>query len=461
MKMRNFCLLLFSAVLFSCTLGPDYKRPETFSDAQIKKSLNLKDESLSSSHNWYKDFNDEVLNTLVEKAVENNKDVQIAISRLKQSRNALKINSTNYLPQLDASGKYEFSKVGKNAGVPLEYNYFQTDFDVSWELDIWGAGRRQTEEYKALSDTAAANLENVKISVVAEVVSDYYNLRTAEEQLRIAKENLNLQQKIFDIVEQKYQNGLADELSYKQAGYIVEQTKASIPDFQSQITTYKNALSVLVSSLPDENIANLQGENPVAKRFMFDLNKLYQFPVSTLRLRPDIMAAEYNLIAKNAAIGQAVAELYPSVNISALAGYQSFSGHKLFSSDSSAYGYTPALQLPIFHWNALRNNIKLQKNIYKEYLYIYEQAVINAASEISNSVSKLKNEYARNNSLRLSFLRIKDVLNLTMEKYDNGLIEFSDVLAQEHNLLKAHQDLIGSNGALYTNIAAFYKAIGQ
>lgn len=459
--MHKFCLIISTFALISCTLGPDYERPQTFSNEEIKKSLNLSNDSSYPSRDWYKDFNDTTLNTLVEKALENNKSVKIAISRLKQSRYNLKINSVNYLPQFNATGEYDFSKVSKNAGSPLDYNYFQSNFDAAWEFDIWGAGRRLTEEYKALSDAAAANLESIKISVAAEVVSDYYKLRTAEEQLRVAKENLILQEKIFDIVQQKYQNGLTDALAYKQAGYVVEQTRASIPDFQSQITAYRNALSALVSNLPDENFANLQGTNPVAKSFKFDLKKLYQIPVSTLRLRPDIMAAEYNLMAQNAAVGQAITELYPSVNITALAGYQSYSGRKLFSSDSSAYGYNPTVNLPVFHWNALINNVELQKNIKEEYLHTYEQALINAAAEISNSVARLKNEYARNHSLRISFSRIKDVLDLTMEKYKNGLVEFSDVLSQEQNLLKAHQDLIGSNGTLYTNIAAFYKAVGQ
>ena len=461
MKMHKFYLLLGSFALFSCTLGPDYQRPENFSDEQIKKSLNLDPQNTFFSHDWYKDFNDDQLNRLVEKGLENNKNIKIAIAQLKQSRNALKINSVKYLPQLDAGGKYEFSKVGKNAGTPIEYNYFQSEFDASWEFDIWGAGRRLSEEYQALSNAAAQNLENVKVSIVSEIVTDYYNLRTAEEQLRVAQENLVLQEKIFNIVKQKYQNGLADELSYKQADYMVEQTKASIPDFSSQITLYKNAIAMLTADLPDANYLKLKGINPVSKAFNFEIKRLYKIPVSTLRLRPDIMAAEYNLIAKNAAVGQAITELYPSINISALAGYQSFSGHKLFSSNSSAYGYTPTVKLPVFHWNALRNNIDLQKNIKEEYLHTYEQTIINAASEISNAMARIKNEYERNRSLRLSYNRIKDVLSLTMEKYNNGLIEFSDVLAQEQNLLKTHQDLISSNGTLYTNIAAFYKSIGQ
>ena len=460
MKMHNFCLFLSSFALISCTLGPDYKRPETFFDEQIKKALNLSEKTAYPSHEWYKDFNDDNLNHLVEKALGENKDIKIALSRLKQSRNALKINEVKYFPQLDAGGKYEFSKVGKNAGVPLEYNYFQSEFDASWELDIWGAGRRLSEQYQALANASSANFENVKISVVAEVVTDYYNLRTSQEQLRVAKENLALQEKIFDTVKQKYQNGLADELSYKQASYVVEQTRASIPDFQSQVTAYNNALSVLTASLPEGDIAMLKGKNPVASAYKFNLDKLYQIPVSVLHFRPDIAVAEYNLIAQNAVVGQAITELYPSVNISALAGYQSFSGHKLFSSDSSAYGYTPAVSLPIFHWNAINNNIELQKNISEEMLNTYQKTIINAVSEISNSATRLKNEYERNKSLRLSFMRIKDVLNLTIEKYNNGLIEFSDVLLQEQNTLKAQQDLINSNGAIYTHIAAFYKSIG-
>ena len=456
MKKFAFAFMFF---ICSCSVGPDFQKPEIFSDAQIVKSLSLRNSALYPQPSWYTAFGDEELNRLIDKAFASNIDAKIALSRLKQARNSLYIAGVKYLPTFDASGKYEFSKASKNLQPAVDYNYFQTDFDVSWEFDIWGAGRRLSEEYQALFSAAAANLDGIKLSLTAEIVAQYINLRTAQEQLRVAEKNLSLQKNIFDIVAKKYQTGLADELSYNQAKYLLEKTSSQIPEIQYNIETYKVALSSLLGNLPQDDDFKLKGKNITSKRFTFDLKNLYNYPVESIRNRPDIRAAEYNLMAKNASIGQAVAMLYPDVSISALAGYQAFSGHELFNSKSSAYGYSPAISLPIFHWGALRENIELQKNIYEEYLLTYQKTVINAVAEVKTAIEGIKNEYKRNTNLRNSFHNMQKVVTLTMKKYENGLTDFYQLLEAQQDLLQTEQDLSRSNGLIYLKIVAFYKAI--
>lgn len=450
----------FMFLICSCSVGPDFKKPEIFSDEQIAKSLNLQNSAVYPQSSWYYAFNDQELNSLVDKAFEHNIDAKIAIARLKQARNSLYIAGVKYLPTFDASGKYEFSRASRNLQPTVDYNYFQTDFDVAWEFDIWGAGRRLSEEYEALFSAAGANVDGIKLSLTAEIIAQYINLRTAQEQLRITIENLSLQKKIFNIVSKKYQAGLSDDLAYNQSKYLLEQTASQIPEIKHTIETYKTALTSLIGDLPKDGFLELKGRNIIAQKFEFDTKNLYNYPVDSIRNRPDIKIAEYNLIAKNAAIGQAVANLYPKINISALAGYQAFSGHELFNSKSSAYGYNPAISLPVFHWGALIENIKLQENIYEEYLLTYQKTVINAVAEVKNAVDSIKNEYIRNDHLRKSFQNMQKVVYLTTRKYENGLTDFYQLLQAQQNLLKAQQDLSTSNGLIYLKIAAFYKATG-
>lgn len=454
-------VFIFVVLLSACTVGPNYEKPQTYSDAQLREFLRLSDKTKYPRSDWYRLFGDETLNALVEKGLQNNNDLKASIERLRQARSALKIYGVQYLPTLDAAGKYDYAKSSKNIGVAVDYNYFQVGLDAAWELDIWGAGRRLTEEYQALFGAAAANLEGTKLSLTAEIVTAYVSLRTAQEQLRVANENLRLQSGIYDVVLQKYNSGLTDDLALSQARYVVETTKSQIPDIKYQIEAYKNALSALIGELPQSDIFELSGKkNLAAAKFDFPLQNLYDFPLESLRNRPDIMAAEYNLMAKNAAVGQAIAKLYPNISISATAGYQSTRGTRLFTGDSSAYGYTPLISLPIFHWGALVNNVELQKNIRQEYLYTYSQTLLNAVTEAKNSMEGIRQEYAKNKHQREAYNRMRTSINLTLEKYKSGLVEFSDLLEMQQKLLAAQNDLVVGNGMIYSKIAAFYKAIG-
>ncbi|MGN0914121.1 MAG: TolC family protein, partial [Alphaproteobacteria bacterium] len=227
----NKYLAFFSfALLASCSVGPDYRQPQFFGNDEIAKSLGLNGQnSRQITKDWYRRFNDEALNVLIDNALENSPDVQIAVQKLRQARANLKINAVSYLPSLNADGGYHYSKSSKNIGAAINTDYYQAGLDASWEIDIWGAGRRQTEEYQALYRAAGANLDNVRISLAAETANNYINLRMAQEQLEIANKNLRLQQDIFETVKEKHAAGLADDIALNQSQYAVENTKTIIP----------------------------------------------------------------------------------------------------------------------------------------------------------------------------------------------------------------------------------------
>lgn len=460
----NKYLAFFSfALLASCSVGPDYRQPQFFGNDEIAKSLGLNGQnSRQITKDWYRRFNDEALNVLIDNALENSPDVQIAVQKLRQARANLKINAISYLPNLNADGGYHYSKSSKNIGATISTDYYQVGLDASWEIDIWGAGRRQTEEYQALYRAAGANLDNVRISLAAETANNYINLRMAQEQLEIANKNLRLQQDIFETVKEKHAAGLADDIALNQSQYAVENTKTIIPALEYNVQAYKNAIAVLTGRLPGELDGQLDvgGDNLVSRKFEFDLDNLYALPVENIRRRPDVRIAENNLIAQNAAVGQAVAALYPNVSISGFWGYQSQKGGNLISPDSNAYSYLPSVTLPIFHWGALVNNVELRKGIKEEYVYIYKNSVLNAVNELKNAMTSIDKEYAKNASYRKSKENMGEVLKLTLFKYKEGLIEFSDVLTAEQSYLNSQISLIDSNGNIYQNIIAFYKAAG-
>lgn len=462
MKTKYFVLSLLLGVA-ACTVGPDYQRPELYDNDEIVKSLKLNTVKAKNVRlDWYKSFKDENLNRLIVKGLENSPNTKIATAKLRQARAQLKITGVADLPMIDADGSYHYSKVGKNSGYPISTDYFQTGLDASWELDIWGANRRATESAAALYKAAAADTDNVNLTITAEIATNYINLRTYQEQVRISEQNLILQQEIYDIVKSKYEAGLENEASLRQAEYVVETTKSLIPELQNQVESYQNALSVLTGELPGSLNASLAPEekNIVRRSFKLNLNKLYELPVNVVRLRPDVRIAEYQLISKNAKVGEAIAELYPNVSLSGFLGYQSQKIPSLIGGDSFGYNYAPTINLPLLHWGALNNNIDLQKAVAEEYIYQYQNALLSAASEIKNSYSGIEKEYEKNRSSRAAVIAQKKVLDLTMERYQEGLTEFNTVLSAEQNLLSSQNSFIASNGNIYQNVIAFYKAVG-
>ncbi len=454
-------IYLLIGLLTACTVGPDYRETAAYENEQIAQSLKLNGHNLSVSPQWYERFNDPNLNILIKTALKNSPDILGGIERLRQARTTARINRAQFLPVLNAHTKYEYLKPSDNIGFAADSNYFQAGLDASWELDVWGAGRRLNEQSEAEFERTYFSLRNLKSVITAEVAMTYFQLKTAQEQLQIAKNNLTLQQDIYRTVKDKFDAGIADSAAYNQALFVVETTKALIPNLENQIEASKNALAVLCGVLPtDLPVDPTRGPNLVKQAYRYDVRQLYNLPADIIRTRPDVKAAERSLAAQNAMIGRAVAELYPSVSISGLFGFQSSAGSRLFDSDSQAYSYTPAVSLPLFNWNKLTNNVQLQKEIKAELYQNYRQTILGAVKELADAMSGVKTEYERNKSQRAAVGRMRKVLVSMRDKYNNGLIEFSDLLKTEQDLLQAQTDLATSNGRIYTYIIAFYKATG-
>ena len=453
--MRKIYGLLLGITLTACSVGPDYQRPEFWNINSGSK------ENKAESRQWYRIFGDETLNNLIAEALKNNPDVKIAAAKMRQARYMFNIRQTDYLPMVNIAGNYNYAYAPKYDELGDKTDYFKAGFDASWELDIWGAGRRQNERYAAQYGAALNNLADTLLSLTAEVADNYVGLRMTQEQLRIAKENLHLQEDILRTVHEKHRSGLVEDMDLQQAEFAVQTTKSSIPQLEYDEKNYQNALAVLTGVLPDmSDIRQDKNGNMAAKTFRFDLRELQDIPFEAVRNRPDVKAAENMLIAKNAEVGQAVAALFPNVNISALAGWQGHLLRNLGRSENAAYGYSPAVNLPFLNWGKLTNQVKLSKEIKQEYLYMYQKSLLNAAQEIKNAVTAIDKEYQKNTALQKSVNNMLTVMSAMKIKYKEGLIEFSDLLSTEQNLLAAQNKLAASRGAVYENIIAFYKAIG-
>ncbi len=454
--MRNIsgCILILLCV--ACNVGPDYVRPDFYDEATMARELHLK-ENRPLPEKWYRRLGYLQLDDLVEKGLQNNTDIHAAIERLYRARAALRINQAEYLPQVGFKGGYDYEKYGKNSDA-VDSHYYSAGFDASWELDLWGKGRRQTEADEAAALAAEYTLQDVRNVIAAEIAADYIGLLQNTENLRFAEQNARLQQEIFATVSAKYKSGLSNETSYREAQYLLENTRAQIPQYRAEIEKYKNALAAIIGILPAESdtvkLPQKLSLPAVAEAELFD------FPLCVVRLRPDVAAAEQKLAAQNALVGAAVAELYPDVSISGLWGYAASSGGKLLRSSNRNYNYAPLLTLPLLDWNKLQNNVKLQESARRETLENYKQAVLNAITEIRNaqtayeaSKTVARNQYA-------AWHNMQTAAELTQKKYAQGLAEFADVMRTQQNLVAAQREYVAAVAQTIQNLIAFYKAIG-
>ncbi len=459
--MRLFYGIMPLVVLAACTLGPDYKRPDFWSDADLSSGLMISGKNYPISVFWYQAFGDETLNCLIGEVLRNNSDVKIAQSRLRQARHSLNITEVEYLPMFNAAGNYNYSYAPKYEELGDKTSYYRLGLDASWELDIFGGGRRKTESSKALYRSAADNLNNVLLSMTAETANNYILLKTVQEQIHIAQENLKLQQDILQTVQNKYKAGMADEAALNQAEYAVHETKSLIPDLQYNEKAYINAIAVLRGKMPENNEEfSYTKDNLVTNTFSFDMERLSEFPLEAVRERPDVKLSENMLIAKNAEIGVAIANMFPNISISAALGWQGHLVRDWGRSENAAYGYGPTINMPFFHWGELINQVKLSKEVKNEYVYTYRKVLLEAIAEIRNSMIAVGREYEKNDILQKSADNAEKVLLVMKVKYEQGLIEFGDLLTSEQNLLSAQNNLVLSQSAIYQKIISFYKAVG-
>ena len=440
-------------LLAACSVGPDYQRPR-FWDENLNE---IETEEISKK--WYCVFGDEELNRLEEEALKNSPDVKVALAQMRQARYMFNIKQTEFLPGVDIIGGYNYAYAPKYDELGDKTSFFKAGFDASWEIDIWGAGRRQNESYAAQYKAAISNVNNVLRSLTAELANDYVLLRVNQERQRIVKYNLELQQDILNTVKDKYKAGLTDETALNQAEFAVQTTKSQIPDLEYQEKYYQNAIAILSGKRPEDIVISGK-KNIVAKKFDFDLKKLKSIPLENIRNRPDVKEAEAMLIAKNAEVGQAVAAMFPNVSVSALLGWQGHLIRNLGRGDYASYGYNPAINMPFLHWGKLINQVKMSKDIKEEYLYNYQKALLNALQEVKNAVMAVVKEYDKNDALQKAADNMQKVLGSMQIKYQEGLIEFSDLLSSEQNLLSAQDNLVVSHGAIYEKIISFYKALG-
>lgn len=454
--MNKFYLItllnIFAVILAGCMVGPDFEKPEMslpdkyrFSEEQTGEIVNLK---------WWELFDDPVLYSLVNSALEENKDVRIAISRIEEARAALGFTRADMFPFIDidaAATKGTFA--GGRRTDTTDSTAFITPV-LSWELDFWGKLRRATESSRADLLASAYALRSTQISLITEVVSTYYLLLDFKERLEISQRTLKSRTDSLYIIKRRYEEGIIPELDVNQAEIQKENAATAIPVYKRLIAQTEDALSVLLGRFPSE----IETGAP-----LYSIKHTPDIPVglpsSLLERRPDIIAAEYNFKSETELIGVAVALRLPSINLTGSLGAAS-SELSNITSEGFIWSVGAGLFGPILNFNKDISRVKLQEARTRQALYEYELTVLNAFREVSNSLSDIKNYKEQVESVKRKYKAAENAERLGKMRYDRGVSSYLEVLETERALFDVEQELSQTTQEYYNSYVSLYKALG-
>jgi multidrug efflux system outer membrane protein len=448
--MRKIILLPFLLLgLGGCVVGPKYKRPVIQPPDKYYTEGNTQSNSLADAP-WWELFKDPVLQDLIREALKNNYDVAVAASRVEQARAQAGVAKSAYFPQIG----YGANIAGAKSNLVPNHVYYGYDFNLSWELDLWGRIRKLNEQQRALFFASEDAQRGVWLSLVADVAQAYFELRALDTQLVITRETGQSFQETYDLFSKKEQGGAASGLETSRAEAALANVVAQIPDLERQITAKENQISLLLGKNP----------GPIPRGVsLADQNDLdivpAGLPSTLLERRPDLRGAEQQLIAANASVGVAKANFFPVLNLTGLLGGVSPQLSGLVSSGTT-WSAGAGLAGPLFQGGRLKSEYRTALAQRDEAQLLYEKSVTQAFGEVSTALSAHQLLAQSIKEQNRSVTAYQDSVRLSTLRYDSGLASYFEVLDSKMDLFPAQTALVLYDLDRKVALVELYKALG-
>jgi len=449
---------LLALALAACAVGPDYKTPTTKrahfdTEMQAKAYDRSRFESI-----WWKQFDDPVLNQLVQASLDGNRDLRVAFARLKSARAIREDASNDQLPVVTSRASSEIGKgqVPGQTEQRVNSERYDLGLDMAWELDLFGRIQRQIEASEAQEAAAAADLQQLQVSLIAELVDAYGQLRGAQLRENIALANLKTQQESRSITETLRDAGVGNELDVVRADARLAGVEATVPQLQAEQARARHRIATLLGQRPDALSVDLSPKALPAIAKALPVGD----PGELLRRRPDIRSAERQLAAATANVGVATADLFPRVSLSGFLGFTAARGSQIGSSAANAWGLGPSITWAAFDLGSVRARLRGAKADAEGALANYEQQVLLALEESANAFS----DYDKTQQRLLSLMRQSDASRKAAElasiRYREGTVDYLVLLDAERERLSAEDAQAQGEVELYRGIVSIYKALG-
>ncbi len=444
------------------TVGVDYRKPDSeVPDAWTRALVEDLDSGKSSLERWWEGFHDPTLNQLIDRTRESNPDLALALERVTEARALRGIALSQGLPQANASGSYSRNRASESllAPAPPENpsNFYNAGFDAGWEIDVFGGIRRSVESAEASIGAAEEGYRDVLVTLFAETALNYIEYRTIEERIRVAESNIASQRESVELTQNRLDNGLVPRIDVTQAETNLAISESLLPALRSQLVFAKNRLATLTGGFPGSVDKLLARTRPIPlPRSGYSAG----LPADLLRARPDVRRAERELAAQTAAIGIAEADFYPRFTLFGDFSLQAANSGEFFDSRSGAYSFGPAFQWQIFSAGRIRNAVLAEESRTRQALNRYESTVLLAVEEVETSMASVAYERDRQEDLSRAVGSATETVDLIKDNYENGLVNFQNVLDAERTKFNVEDDQVVSRGQIAKNYITLYKALG-
>ncbi len=467
MNYRIGAIVIAAGWLTGCAVGPNYHRPvvQTPQSFRAPEPLAAPQAASFADLKWWQVFQDDDLQRLVKTALVQNYDLRDAVTRVEAARANLGITRSNQFPQVNATGDIQFTRLSRNGSFQLpaylvpsqNRNWGEATLNLlSFEVDLWGRLRRATEAARANLLGAEENRKAVVTTLVSDVATAYFTLRELDSEMEISRETLDTRRESLQLTEVRRGGGVATLLDLRQAEQLVDTAAETIPTLQQQIEQTENQISLLLGENPAEVLRSGGGFN--AQAVPPDVPP--GLPSALLERRPDIRAAEQNLIAANAQIGVAKAAYFPELSLSGALGGQSPQLSRLFAGPNSAWTFVPQLTQPIFTAGRLRSNVRLAQAQRDSALIQYQKTIQTAFSEVSNAL--IAHQRVRESRVQQEALvgALEDRKRLAYVRYRGGVDTQLNALDADRDLFSAQLTLRQIKLNELLSVVELYKALG-
>ena len=458
-------ILAATMLVASCTLGPDYARPEVvipegWKELPPTKVAQPQDDKPRGS--WWQVFNDPALDAMERDAEAANQNLRVAEANYRQARAAVDVARAGQYPTLDLSANVDRARAGgRSAGssgssgsTSASITTYQLGVNASWELDLWGRIRRQVEASTEQARASAADLENTRLSIQTELATDYLQLRIVDAAERVLEDTVAAYQRSVTLTENRYNAGVAARADVVQAQTQLFSAQASLIDVRVSRAQLEHAVAILTGRPP----ANVSVGVTTAMPLLPDIP--VTMPSELLERRPDVAAAERRMAAANAQIGAATAAMFPTISLSGSAGYAGTSLGKLFSAPALFWSIGSSLAEPLFDAGLRLAQREEAIAAYDASVATYRQTVLGAFRDVEDNLAALRILADEATVQDQALAAARRSLELTTNQYRAGLVGFLNVVVAQAQALTAERNAIDLRGRRYAATIALIKALG-
>jgi outer membrane protein, multidrug efflux system len=447
--MKRAMLLFATITLAGCTVGPNYQRPAVVVPDQVYGVSAAATEQSLADVKWFDLFSDPALRTLIDEALKNGYDSRVALARVEEARARYGVAGAARLPEVDYQVRGGRGRQGGETASAVLANVA-----AGWELDLWGRIRRLNEAARAQYLASQEGQRAVQLALISEVASAYFDLRELDAELEIAKQTSSAFCDTFNLFDRRLRGGTASALETSRAEALLANSRAQIPLLERDIIATENEINVLLGRMPGPIARGASlGEQPLPPAIPAGL------PSSLLVRRPDVRAAEQQLIAANANIGVAQAAFYPTISLTGLLGVQSAELGDLFN-EGRVWNIQAGILGPIFNAGRLRNQRRIAVAQFDVARAEYERSVTEALADVSTSLVSLEKlaevETERERALRVN----REAVRLVTLRYDSGLSAYFEVLDAMQQLYAAENAVARTRRDRLVAVVRFYRALG-